>query len=1441
MSNSVGVIAQYLSEEQRNDIAKELLSHLDKETSLNTLCEVSNYLSKNFVEKEVIPKLTKFCIESLSAGAKFQVILELIETFDSALVEELLKYVSQSLLSYIDDSIVNFDQEFKALFKSSNKIESDKPTDLDTSRVSSILQFLEQLFMSNDKIEDSNIDFLLCYYLAINEASISQFASKILRWRMKFVVSDSSNKEFIWNLIDLLQDSNDTVKMDNGFILWLRYLIQMGQKALLEDLYYQNLLKGEKYWAYLQNGLTSDSHEQRKFSISIIQLSLNSINSSFENSLMDWDITQSDLYLQSWKRFLTLFEIIGIDTSLNQAQDAAGEMISCLSLSSHIPIPFTLSLLSIGFKLSMETVRKFAMNLIFAIPPQNLKLLKHDGYVFLKSHFLKFAMIASNFVVLRDYDESTKSVYKCEFGDKLVNFIVNCFKELTKEDSLQLANKILELLVENTELFELSKIYISLGLLRGLSSRKLQILTSTQLGMLSKLFEAHSDGDVFNTTLQTINLRFILHTDTEKTNLESTVLTISKFIQLNQLAGLGNGYLIFDANSHLFLDYFAINYEDEDLLQFFEMNLKDLDIDSIVVLLSIISDKRTNSKLLPMILAYGDLDSLLIKMFASGIPFETLFQDFSLRSKCGDLMNRLGNAIPTNGLLYQNGSAFVHSNIFDDLYWDKFDISLLWDSVSNLLESNDEELLRLAISQFQFLSFVIKKSVFNETTEEFLSFDKILQIESILFVNAPINASHGFHKVKDTFYSALFSVSKELIKIVNLTNEKLRILYFIENIADKFDKKSMTSVINLLLSISDKADLTEEDSLRIVTILKVFWDNITLDRLVLSQKNLHVQFIKLLYNEHNLRNSASSEQISDIMLKIGKEIVEQSQSRKSLLPTLSQAIVSYQSNCPEAFENTEWLMEMVTRCYLLLQTNTNIFKGESVIADIFDQYFSVFSTSLYTIVYGPPEISFRAQMAMLVGCIVSSQLSKKIWDFVFENERELHFMVPNNRSDGNEEWKRILILQLLLLSIKCLDKEYLFQTAFDRLLPLLFKEPSPLCRVYLEWITAYLLLIADKEQREQVFNQFDKQLSKQIQTVVTSLERICFLFAQQLPADEASTFLTKFLVENLLPSCSSNRALIRHFSVSLVVSIHPVIEQRKLAVDQGLKDAVLLIHKQALRTENYKSYRSGDALLWDISKDYTLVGICGGVLLRVSDREIDFINHLLFDTLMTQKQRENLRLPIGADEKELFLPFETRTQKSSLDSQLLKLDFDGDASALQTKSGAWSTVMNVDEDDEKVVKRSPLIVVASLVDKVVNLGAICRLCDCLGVGVMTVDDISVLKNPQFKTVAVTADHWMPMEEVKIEDIVEYMRFQKRNGYTMIGLEQTDQSVELDSELQFPEKSLILVGKEREGIPGELLAELDLCIEIKQSGVIRSMNIQTATAIICHSYSIQHSP
>ena len=45
--------------------------------------------------------------------------------------------------------------------------------------------------------------------------------------------------------------------------------------------------------------------------------------------------------------------------------------------------------------------------------------------------------------------------------------------------------------------------------------------------------------------------------------------------------------------------------------------------------------------------------------------------------------------------------------------------------------------------------------------------------------------------------------------------------------------------------------------------------------------------------------------------------------------------------------------------------------------------------------------------------------------------------------------------------------------------------------------------------------------------------------------------------------------------------------------------------------------------------------------------------------------------------------------------------------------------------------------------------------------------------------------------------------------------------------------LLLLGTEKYGIPAELLGELDWCVEIPQQGRTRSMNVQTAAAVVLY--------
>ncbi|KAI5937470.1 putative methyltransferase TARBP1 [Manis javanica] len=150
---------------------------------------------------------------------------------------------------------------------------------------------------------------------------------------------------------------------------------------------------------------------------------------------------------------------------------------------------------------------------------------------------------------------------------------------------------------------------------------------------------------------------------------------------------------------------------------------------------------------------------------------------------------------------------------------------------------------------------------------------------------------------------------------------------------------------------------------------------------------------------------------------------------------------------------------------------------------------------------------------------------------------------------------------------------------------------------------------------------------------------------------------------------------------------------------------------------------------------------------------------------------------------------------------------------------------------------SRLIVVASLIDKPTNLGGLCRTCEVFGASGLVLGNLQCIRDKQFQHLSVSAEQWLPLVEVKPPHLIDYLQEKKAEGYTIIGVEQTARSSDL-TQFRFPEKSLLLLGNEREGIPAYLIQQLDVCVEIPQRGIIRSLNVHVSGALLIWEYTRQ---
>ncbi|XP_044733726.1 probable methyltransferase TARBP1, partial [Chrysoperla carnea] len=149
-----------------------------------------------------------------------------------------------------------------------------------------------------------------------------------------------------------------------------------------------------------------------------------------------------------------------------------------------------------------------------------------------------------------------------------------------------------------------------------------------------------------------------------------------------------------------------------------------------------------------------------------------------------------------------------------------------------------------------------------------------------------------------------------------------------------------------------------------------------------------------------------------------------------------------------------------------------------------------------------------------------------------------------------------------------------------------------------------------------------------------------------------------------------------------------------------------------------------------------------------------------------------------------------------------------------------------------------LIVIASLVERAPNLGGLSRTCEIFGVERYVINNLRQAESKEFQNLSVSSEKWLDIQDVPVNELAEYLFEMKRNGYTIVGCEQSTNSVQL-TEFKFPKRTVLLLGNEKEGIPPNLLSIVDVCVEIPQCGVIRSLNVHVSGAITIWQYACQH--
>jgi tRNA guanosine-2'-O-methyltransferase len=154
-------------------------------------------------------------------------------------------------------------------------------------------------------------------------------------------------------------------------------------------------------------------------------------------------------------------------------------------------------------------------------------------------------------------------------------------------------------------------------------------------------------------------------------------------------------------------------------------------------------------------------------------------------------------------------------------------------------------------------------------------------------------------------------------------------------------------------------------------------------------------------------------------------------------------------------------------------------------------------------------------------------------------------------------------------------------------------------------------------------------------------------------------------------------------------------------------------------------------------------------------------------------------------------------------------------------------------------RKQDVVVCASLIDKVPNLGGLARTCEIFAATRLLLPNIRVLGMDMFKSISVTAAEWLDIQELRPEHTASFLRSAKAQGYAVVGLEQTAASQSL-ARVKLPKKMVLLLGEERKGVPPELLGLVDVLVEIPQLGLLRSLNVHVSGALLLWEYTRQHA-
>ena len=144
---------------------------------------------------------------------------------------------------------------------------------------------------------------------------------------------------------------------------------------------------------------------------------------------------------------------------------------------------------------------------------------------------------------------------------------------------------------------------------------------------------------------------------------------------------------------------------------------------------------------------------------------------------------------------------------------------------------------------------------------------------------------------------------------------------------------------------------------------------------------------------------------------------------------------------------------------------------------------------------------------------------------------------------------------------------------------------------------------------------------------------------------------------------------------------------------------------------------------------------------------------------------------------------------------------------------------------------SGIVLILDNVRSAHNTGSAFRTADAFGIDRIYLGGITpVPPSPELRKVALGAEEVVPFEHCV--DVPSLIRRLKAEGYTAVAVEQTVNSVKLDSfKLADGARYALVFGNEVEGVQQEVVDECDFSLEIPQKGTKHSLNVSVSVGVV----------